>query len=80
MAEKKKESEFSKYPTGDKVILIVGYILLGLFLLAIITTCHNHKFRKMEKQNEELRKQVKKQEAELARLRQQKSGTGEKTE
>ncbi len=51
-----------------------------LFLLAIITTCHNHKFRKMEKQNEELCKQVKKQEAELARLRQQKSGTGEKTE
>ena len=36
MAEKKKKSEFSKYPTGDKVILIIGYILLGLFLLAII--------------------------------------------
>ena len=35
MSEKKK-SEFSKYPTQDKVILIIGYILLGLFLVAII--------------------------------------------
>ncbi len=32
----KKKSEFSKYPTQDKVILIVGYILLGLFCVAII--------------------------------------------
>ena len=36
MAERKKKSEFSKYPTQDKVILIIGYILLGLFLVAII--------------------------------------------
>ena len=35
MSEKKK-SEFSKYPTEDKVILIIGYILLGLFCVAII--------------------------------------------
>ena len=34
MSEKKK-SEFSKYPTEDKVILIIGYILLGLFCVAI---------------------------------------------
>ncbi len=32
----KKKSEFSKYPTQDKAILIVGYILLGLFCVAII--------------------------------------------
>ena len=36
MAERKKKSEFAKYPTEDKAILIVGYILLGLFLVAII--------------------------------------------
>ena len=36
MSERKKKSEFSKYPTQDKVILIIGYILLGLFLVAII--------------------------------------------
>ncbi|MBR2669549.1 MAG: carbohydrate ABC transporter permease [Solobacterium sp.] len=34
--EKKKKSEFSKYPVEDKTILIIGYILLGLFILAII--------------------------------------------
>ena len=32
----KKKSEFAKQPTGDKVILIVGYAILGLFLVAII--------------------------------------------
>ena len=32
----KKKSEFSKYPIEDKAILSVGYILLGLFVLAII--------------------------------------------
>ena len=32
----KKKSEFSRYPTEDKVILIIGYILLGLFIIAII--------------------------------------------
>jgi len=33
---KKKKSEFAKYPTGDKTILIVAYVILGIFLLAII--------------------------------------------
>lgn len=32
----KKKSEFAKYPTEDKTILIIGYILLGLFVVAII--------------------------------------------
>ena len=32
----KKKSEFAKYPTEDKVILTAGYIVLGLFLVAII--------------------------------------------
>ena len=32
----KKKSEFAKQPTGDKVLLIVGYCILGLFLVAII--------------------------------------------
>ncbi len=35
MAEKKK-SEFAKLPASDKTILIIGYIILGMFLLAII--------------------------------------------
>ena len=34
--KKKKKSEFAKQPTGDKVILIIGYVILGLFLVAII--------------------------------------------
>lgn len=34
--KEKKVSEFSKYPTEDKAILTVGYIILGLFLVAII--------------------------------------------
>ena len=34
--KKKKKSEFTKQPTGDKVILIIGYVILGLFLVAII--------------------------------------------
>ena len=33
---KKKKSEFAKYPTGDKTILIIAYIILGIFLAAII--------------------------------------------
>ena len=33
---KKKKSEFSKYPAEDKTLLIIGYILLGLFIVAII--------------------------------------------
>lgn len=32
----KKKSEFSKYATEDKAILIVGYVLLGIFVLAIL--------------------------------------------
>jgi putative aldouronate transport system permease protein len=32
----KKKSEFAKYPIGDKVILISAYVLLGLFLVAIV--------------------------------------------
>ena len=33
---KKKKSEFSKYPLEDKMILSGGYILLGLFVVAIL--------------------------------------------
>ena len=36
MQTAKKKSEFSKYPVEDKVILTVGYVILGLFLVAII--------------------------------------------
>ena len=36
MSQIKKKSEFAKQPTGDKIILIVGYVVLGLFLVAII--------------------------------------------
>ena len=32
----KKKSEFAKLPAGDKVLLIIGYILLGMFVVAII--------------------------------------------
>ena len=32
----KKKSEFAKLPAGDKVMLTVGYVLLGLFVVAII--------------------------------------------
>ncbi len=32
----KKKSEFARQPAGDKMILIVGYVILGLFLVAII--------------------------------------------
>lgn len=32
----KKKSEFAKQPFGDKIMLICGYILLGLFVVAII--------------------------------------------
>ena len=32
----KKKSEFAKQPTGDKVLLIICYAILGLFLVAII--------------------------------------------
>ena len=33
---KKKKSEFAKYPTGDKTIMIIAYVFLGIFLAAII--------------------------------------------
>ena len=33
---KKKKSEFAKYPAGDKTILIIAYVILGIFLAAII--------------------------------------------
>ncbi len=32
----KKKSEFAKQPTGDKIILTGAYIVLGVFLVAII--------------------------------------------
>ena len=32
----KKKSEFAKQPTGDKILLTVCYVILGLFLVAII--------------------------------------------
>ena len=32
----KKKSEFQKLPTGDKTILVISFIILGLFLAAII--------------------------------------------
>lgn len=32
----KKKSAFSKQPTGDKIILTVGYVILGAFVIAII--------------------------------------------
>ena len=32
----KKKSAFARYSAGDKTFLIVGYVLLGLFVLAII--------------------------------------------
>ena len=32
----KKKGEFAKLPTGDKIILIIGYVLLGLFCVAIV--------------------------------------------
>ena len=32
----KKKGEFAKLPVGDKALLTVGYILLGLFVVAII--------------------------------------------
>ncbi len=34
--EKKKKSEFAKLPTEDKILLIIGYVVLGLFIVAII--------------------------------------------
>ena len=36
MKPKKKKSEFAKQPLEDKILLIIGYTILGLFLVAII--------------------------------------------
>ena len=36
METKKKKSKFAKYSLGDKTFMLIGYILLGLFVLAII--------------------------------------------
>ena len=36
MTTKKKKGEFAKLPTGDKVLMIIAYIILALFLVAII--------------------------------------------
>ena len=36
MKTKKKKSEFAKLPVGDKILLTICYIILGLFLVAII--------------------------------------------
>lgn len=36
MTTKKKKSEFAKLPTGDKVLMLIAYIILALFLIAII--------------------------------------------
>ena len=33
---RKKKSEFAKLPAGDKTILTIGFILLGMFCLAIV--------------------------------------------
>ena len=33
---KKKKSEFAKLPTEDKALMIFGYVILGLFMIAII--------------------------------------------
>ena len=36
MSQVKKKSEFAKLPKEDKALLTIGYIILGLFLVAII--------------------------------------------
>ena len=36
MTTKKKKSEFAKLPAGDKVLMLIAYTILGLFLIAII--------------------------------------------
>ena len=36
MTTKKKKSEFAKLPTGDKVLMLIAYAILALFLIAII--------------------------------------------
>ena len=36
MTTRKKKSEFAKLPTGDKVLMLIAYVILALFLVAII--------------------------------------------
>lgn len=36
MEKKKRKRRFSRYSTQDKILLITGYVLLGLFVIAII--------------------------------------------
>ena len=36
MTTEKKKSEFAKLPAGDKVLMLIAYAILGLFLIAII--------------------------------------------
>ena len=36
MTTKKKKSEFAKLPTGDKILILIAYAILALFLIAII--------------------------------------------
>ena len=36
MEKRKPKSEFAKLPTEDKTLLIIGYVILGLFIVAII--------------------------------------------
>ena len=36
MEKRKPKSEFAKLPTEDKTLLIVGYVILGMFIVAII--------------------------------------------
>ena len=36
MENKKAKSEFAKLPTEDKTLLLTGYVILGLFIVAII--------------------------------------------
>ena len=36
MTTKKKKSEFAKLPAGDKVLMLIAYAILALFLIAII--------------------------------------------
>ena len=36
MEKRKPKSEFAKLPTEDKTLLIIGYVILGMFIVAII--------------------------------------------
>ncbi len=36
MEKRKPKSEFAKLPTEDKILMIIGYVILGLFIVAIV--------------------------------------------